>query len=196
MRWKWEDVYLHGGIPNMYSPSLSPPPLPLYLRTPAFAHSRCSWRPWSSKLSVALGGRDRVNSERYLEARIEWTRWYAPRPWLSEFGDALGGRDRVNSEMHFEAEKEPVRRCTGRPWTSAFGDALWGRDRARSEMQLETEIEWTQRSTGRPWLSKFEDALAGYDRVRLEEYLEAVDSKGGTMAADTLFIRSFVSVGM
>jgi len=30
---------------NMYSPSLSSPPLPLYLRTPAVAHLRCTWRP-------------------------------------------------------------------------------------------------------------------------------------------------------
>ena len=30
---------------NMYSPSLSPPPLPLDLRTPGVAHYRCTWRP-------------------------------------------------------------------------------------------------------------------------------------------------------
>jgi len=38
MRWKWDDVYLPRGLPNMYSRSLCPPPLPLYLRTPAVAH--------------------------------------------------------------------------------------------------------------------------------------------------------------
>jgi len=36
--------------------SKRPPPWPLYLRTPAVAHLRCTWRPWSSELRDALGG--------------------------------------------------------------------------------------------------------------------------------------------
>jgi len=42
-RWKWDDVYLLRGLPNIYSPSLCPPPLPLYLRTTAVAPWRCTW---------------------------------------------------------------------------------------------------------------------------------------------------------
>jgi len=186
MRWRWDLVYPPWGLPNMYSQSLSQPPLPLYPRTPAVSHWRCSQMPWSSEVRDALGGRDRVSSEMHWEARIEWTRRYTPRLWSSKFGDALGGRDRVNSEIHLEAVIERVWRCTGRPWLREVGDALWGHNRARLEMQLETEIEWTQRCTWSPWLSKIGDALAGYDRAWLEKYLEAVNLEGGTTAAETL----------
>jgi len=34
----FSSMYLCIDIANMYSPSLTPPPLPLYLRTPAVAH--------------------------------------------------------------------------------------------------------------------------------------------------------------
>ena len=34
MRWKWDAVYLARGLPNIYSTSFIPPPLPLYVRTP------------------------------------------------------------------------------------------------------------------------------------------------------------------
>jgi len=56
--WKWDDVYLLRGLPNIYSPSLCPPPLPLYLRTTAVAPWRCTWS------SVF---------EMHLETEIEWT---------------------------------------------------------------------------------------------------------------------------
>ena len=36
-RWKWDDVYLLRGLPNIYNASLCPPPSPLYLRTTAVA---------------------------------------------------------------------------------------------------------------------------------------------------------------
>jgi len=121
----------------------------IYLEAVIERVERCTWRPRSSELRDALGGRDQANTEMLLEARIEWTQRYTPRPWSSKFGDAPGDRDWVNSEMHLEAVIERVWRCTGRPWSSEFGDALWGCDRARLEMQLETEIEWTQRCTGR-----------------------------------------------
>jgi len=61
MRWKWDDVYLARGLTNMYSPSLSLPPIPLYLRKPVADHQWCTWRPWSGVLGDALGGRDRGN---------------------------------------------------------------------------------------------------------------------------------------
>jgi len=106
MRWKWDDVYLPRGLPNKYSPSLSPTPLPLQLCTPPVAHYGCTSRPWSSKLRDALAGQDQVNSEMQLEARIEWLQTYSPSLWSSEVGDAFGGRDRASSEMHLEAEIE------------------------------------------------------------------------------------------
>jgi len=37
MRWKRDAFYLPRGLPNIYSVSLIPPPLPLYLRTPTVA---------------------------------------------------------------------------------------------------------------------------------------------------------------
>jgi len=45
-------------------------------------------------------------------------------------------------------------------------------------------------------VSESRDGLAGYDRVKLEKSLEAVDLKGGTTAAETLFIGFLVIVGM
>ena len=42
-RWKWDDVYLLQGLPNIYSPSLCPPSLPLYLRPTAVAPWRYTW---------------------------------------------------------------------------------------------------------------------------------------------------------
>ena len=33
MRWKWDDVYVPWGLPNIYSASLIPPALPLYVCT-------------------------------------------------------------------------------------------------------------------------------------------------------------------
>jgi len=122
-RWKWDDVYLLRGLPNIDSPSLCPPPLPLYLRTTAVAPWRCTWS------SVF---------EMHLETEIEWTQRWTWRPGSSEFGDALGGWDRMNSEdalggrdqssleMHSEAVTERVWRCTCRLWSSEIGGVLGG----------------------------------------------------------------------
>jgi len=82
-RWKWDDVYLLRGLLNIYSPSLCPPPLPLYLRTTAVAPWRCTW---SSVFGM------------HLETEIECTQRCTLRPGSSEFGDALGGRGLINSE--------------------------------------------------------------------------------------------------
>jgi len=57
-------------IANMYSPSFCPPPLPLYLRSPAVAHKRYTLRLWSSELRDALAGRNRASLEMHLEAVI------------------------------------------------------------------------------------------------------------------------------
>jgi len=62
-RWKWDDVYLLRGLPNIYSPSLCPPLLPLYLWI-------CTWRLRSSELRDALGGCDRASLEMHLEAML------------------------------------------------------------------------------------------------------------------------------
>jgi len=58
-----------------------PPPLPLYCRTPAVTHQRCTWRPWQSEFGDALRGRDRASLEMHLEAEIKWTQWCTWRPW-------------------------------------------------------------------------------------------------------------------
>jgi len=99
-RWKWDDVYLLRGPPNIYSPSLCPPLLPLYLRTTAVTPWRCTW----SSLF-----------EMHLETEIEWTQRCTLRLGSSEFVDALGGRGRVSSVMHFEAVIERVWSCTWTP---------------------------------------------------------------------------------
>jgi len=137
MRWKWNDVYLLWGLPNIYSPSLCPGPLPLYISTPAIAVSRCTWRVWSSKFGDALVGRDRANSEAVIE-RVER---YTCRLWSSAFGDALGGCDRANLEIHLEAVFEQAWRCTWRMWSSNFGEALGGCDRETLGIHLEAVIE-------------------------------------------------------
>jgi len=43
----------------------------MYLEAVIERVERCTWRPGSSELRDALGGRDRVNSEMHLEARME-----------------------------------------------------------------------------------------------------------------------------
>jgi len=174
MRWIWDDVYLLRGLPNIYSPSLCPPPLPVYHRTTAVAPWRCTWSSMS---------------EMHLETEIEWTQRCTWRPGSSEFGDALGGHDCAN----LQAVIRRVWKYTWRPWSGDFEDALGGRDRASLEMHLEAKIKWTQkmhleavihrvwRCTLRLWPSEFGDALAGYNRARLEEYLEVVDLEGRCM---------------
>jgi len=211
-RWKWDDVYLLRGLPNIYSPSLCPPLWPLYLRTTAIAPwwwtrssvfelnletwivwtQRCTWKPWLSVFGYAPGDWDRVNSEMHLEARIERVWRWTWRPWSCE----LAGHNRAGLEIHWEAVIERVwrytwrprpswtQRCSGRPRSSEFEDALGGHDRAN----LQAVIERVWRYTWRRWSSEFGHALAGYNRARLEEYLEEVDLEGGATAAETLFI--------
>jgi len=140
---------------------------------------------WLRELRDALGGRDRVNWEMYLEAAIErvwrrtsrlrlrWTQRRTWRPRSSEFGDTFGGRDRV------------TQRCTWRPSGSTYGDALGGRDRVNSEMHLEAVIElvcrctwrpkssWTQCCNLNPRSSEFGDALVGRDQGSFQMCLEA-----------------------
>jgi len=133
-RWKWDDVYLLRGLPNIYSPSLCPPPLPLCLRTTAAAPWRCTW---SSELRDILRGRDRASLEMHLEAVIERIWRYTWRQWSSELRDALRDPDRASLEMDLESVIERVWRYTWRPWSSEFGDVLAGNDRARLEEDLQ-----------------------------------------------------------
>ena len=87
---------------------------------------RPNWRPKSSELRDALGGRDRASLEMQLQAKVEWTQRCTLRLWSSEFEGANGDRDWVNSEMHSEAVTEQVWRCTCRLWSSEIGGVLWG----------------------------------------------------------------------
>jgi len=156
MRWKWDAVYLPRGLPNVYSSSHIPPPLPLYLRTPTVPPNRYTWSPWLIEFGDALGGRDGVNSEMHLEGVIERVWRCTGRPWWRELRDALGGRDRASLEMNWEAEIYWTQRCTWWPWSSVFGDALGRRDGVNSEMHLEVMIDWVWRCNGRLWPSEFE----------------------------------------
>jgi len=100
--------------------------LAIYLEAVIDRVWRCTWRPRSSELRDAQGGRDRPSLEMHLKTEIEWTHWCTWRPWSSEFGHAYGGRDRVNSEMHSEAVTKPVWRCTCRLWSSEIGGVHGG----------------------------------------------------------------------
>ena len=85
---------------NMYSPSLSPPPIE-WTRS-------CTGRPWSSEFGHALGGGDRVNSEMHSEL------------WSSVFRDALSaGYDRGRWEENLEVvDLEAVDGRRARCWDS------------------------------------------------------------------------------
>jgi len=71
VRWKWDNVYLLGGLLNIYSPSLCLPPQPQYPYTPAIASARCTWRQWSRVFGDAPGDWDQVESKIHMEAGIE-----------------------------------------------------------------------------------------------------------------------------
>jgi len=94
MRWKWDNVYLLQGLPNIYSPWLCPPLLPLFLS------------PYTPRHSLKM----------YFEAVIErvWRSTWRLRS--SELRDALGGRDRASFEMHLEAMLSELRDALGSTW--------------------------------------------------------------------------------
>jgi len=73
IRWKREDIFQFHGLPNMYYPSLFPPPLPMNIRTFAITPWWCTGTLWSREFGDALGGRNRVSLEIHLDAVIEWT---------------------------------------------------------------------------------------------------------------------------
>ena len=141
-RWKWDDDYLLRGLPNIYSPSLCPPPLPLYLCTTTVAPSRSTWS------SIF---------EMHLETEIKWTQRCTWRLGSSEFEDALGGHDRANLQAVIKRVWRYTWRlrsteliwCTWRPWSSDVGDALWGCDRESLGMHLQAMIERDWSSTWR-----------------------------------------------
>jgi len=93
MRWKWDDGYVLRGLPNIYSPSRCPPPLPL----PISQYSR------------------RRSCKMCFEAMIErvWSCTWRLR--LSELRDALGGCNRASFEMHWDAEIKWSLRCIWTP---------------------------------------------------------------------------------
>jgi len=127
MRWKWDDVYLLWGLPNLYSPSLCPPPLPL----PVSPYTRR--RSWKMCLEAII---DRVWR---CTSRLRW----------SELRDPLGGHDRASLEMHLEAVIEGVWRCTWRPRSSELRDALGSHNWACWEIHLEAIIDHEWKSTWR-----------------------------------------------
>jgi len=136
MRWKWDDIYLLQGLANIYSPSLDPPPLPMYFRTPDIAPWRYTWRLWTSELGDALGGRNRESLEIHLKPVMEGVWRCTCRPWSSELGDALGGRNHVNLEPVIEH----FWRYTWRRWSSELRDALRDGDQASLEIDFEALI--------------------------------------------------------
>jgi len=128
-RWKWDDVYLLRGLPNIYSPSLCPLLLPLYLRTTAVAPWRCTWS------SVF---------EMHLETEIEWTQRCTWRPrsselrrfiwrlWSIEFRDALWGCERASLGMHLQVIIE-------RDWRSTWRQSIWRE--ARRQLRLYSLVD-------------------------------------------------------
>jgi len=67
---------------------------------------RCNWRPGSSELRAALGGRDLSSLEMHLKVVIDRVWRCTGRPRSRELRDALGGCNRSSLEMHWEAEVE------------------------------------------------------------------------------------------
>jgi len=74
--------------------------LTIYLEAVIDPVWRCTWRPRSSELREALGGRDQASLGMDWEAVIERVWRCNWRPRLSELRDTLPGRDRVSLEMH------------------------------------------------------------------------------------------------
>jgi len=66
----------------------------MYLEAVIERVERCTWKPRSSELRDALGGRDRASLEMQLEAMID-------RDWRSEVVD-LGAVDREGGAMSAE----------------------------------------------------------------------------------------------
>ena len=94
---------------------------------------RYTWRPESSELRDALGGRDRSSLGMHREAvneRVWRCNW---RPRLRELRDALGGRDRVSVEMHFPAMIE-------QHWRSTQKRSIWRE--ARRQLRLYSFVNW------------------------------------------------------
>ena len=141
-RWKWDDVYLLRGLPNIYSPSLSAPPLPQYLCITVVAPWRCTWLRMF---------------ELHLVTEIERTERCTWRQRSSEFGDALGDHGRVNLQAIIEwvwrytwrPRSSELRRCIWKPWSIEFGDAS----------EAVTERVW--RRTCRLWSSEIGRVVGG-----------------------------------
>jgi len=143
MKGKWDTVYLPRGLPNIYSISLIPRPVPLYLFTATITPLLYTWRPRSSYFRDALGGCDRSSLEMHWEAVIEWVWGCTWKPGWGELRDTFGGGIWVSLDMDMEAEIEWSQRCTLQLWPSEFGDEHAGCDRARSEEYMEVvNLDW------------------------------------------------------
>jgi len=113
MRWKWTNIYLPKGPPDIYSPS-----------SPDDVH----------------GGHGQQSLEIQLETEINWTHICTWRLWSNEFGDAHIGCDQVSWVIHLEAVIKLVWWCNWRPKLSEFRDTPAGRDRASLDIQLEASV--------------------------------------------------------
>jgi len=98
--WQHAVIVINSRCAWRWQSSERPPPLPLYLRTPAVAHSRCTWRPWSSELRDALGGPNRANLEIHLEAVIEWD-------WMSTWRRSMDGAPGAETVFHQLVRSQP-----------------------------------------------------------------------------------------
>jgi len=123
IRWDGDEMMCKNfrGLPNIYSPSLCLPPLPLYFCTPAITPWRWTRRSWWS----VSGGHDQMCLEIHLETEIEWT------------------------QMHLEAVIERVWRCTWRLRSSQLRDAHGSHNWVCWEIHLEAIFEQDWRSTWR-----------------------------------------------
>ena len=92
----------------------------------------CTWRPRSSELSDALGGRDTPSWEMNFEVVMERVWGCSFRPWSSDFGDALWSWDPSSSEI-----------CTWGAWSCE----LEGREPGCLEILLEAMIDQDWGST-------------------------------------------------
>jgi len=150
MRWKWDDVYLLQGVPNIASPSLCPPPLPLNLCTAPLLHED------------VLGRRNQACLEMHLETEIEWSQRCTWMLLLSVLGDTLGGHDQSRLEEYLESvDLEAI---------DLRGVNLEAVDQEACAMEAETLLIGQLVINRRTWSCE----LGGPDRVSLEMHLEAM----------------------
>jgi len=90
---------------------------------------RCTWRPRSSELRDALGGRNRSSLEMLWEALIERVWRCTWRLRSSELRDALWGSDQAGLEMHWQA-------IIKQDWRSTWRRSIWREARRQRRLYL------------------------------------------------------------